>query len=329
MASQFWVNRPLLADLADQLRRRSPRLVVTNARGSSDNAATYAKYVIETQLGIPVLVSAPSVGTLYRARVDLTSAIMLCISQSGSSFDLVANAKWGKECGAWVISLVNERDSALAQVSDVVVPLGAGAERSVAATKSYATSLSAVLQLVASWKVDDTLDALLDSLPSQLELAATLDWSPAVGILSETDHLLVLGRGLGLCTAREVALKLKETCGIHAEAFSSAELLHGPLTLLRHQYPVLLFGQNDETAATTHDLMLNLRAKGTRMISAGTSIERNQRGEIALPVVPGVDPIVAPLTALPSFYALLDAVAMLKGTDPDKPPYLTKTTQTL
>jgi glutamine---fructose-6-phosphate transaminase (isomerizing) len=330
VASQLRVNSPLLAHVADQLRRRNPRLVITCARGSSSNAATYAKYLIETQLGIPVLASAPSVGALYRARVDLTGSIMLCISQSGSSFDLVENAKWGKARGAWVISLLNEGDSPLARESDVVVALRAGVERSVAATKSYAASLSAVLQLIASWKADGALDAVLDALPRQLELAATLDWSAAVGILSQSDHLLVVGRGLGLCTALEVALKFKEACGIHAEAFSGADLLHGPLTLLRHQYPVLVFGQDDETAATTQSLLTNLLAKGTQVISVGASIERNQRaGEIVLPVVPGVDPIAASITALPSFYGLLSHVAVNKGTDPDNPAYLVKATQTL
>ncbi|RBH72370.1 iron dicitrate transport regulator FecR, partial [Xanthomonas oryzae pv. oryzae] len=171
VAAQFARNADTIAALAQSLRDNPPPFVVTCARGSSDHAATYAKYLFETQLGIVTASASPSVGSVYAAPLHLRGALYIVISQSGKSPDLLRNAEAAKAAGARVVALVNVEDSPLAQLADVVIPLGAGPEKSVAATKSYLASLAAVLQLGAMWKNAPALLAALDALPQQLRNA--------------------------------------------------------------------------------------------------------------------------------------------------------------
>ncbi|HEY9254659.1 MAG TPA: SIS domain-containing protein, partial [Stenotrophomonas sp.] len=232
VAAQFARNRATIEALAASLRAAPPPFVVTCARGSSDHAATYAKYLFETQLGIVTASASPSVGSVYEAPLALRGALYLVISQSGKSPDLLRNAEAAKAAGARVVALVNVEDSPLAQLADTVIPLGAGPERSVAATKSYLASLAAILQLGAVWKQDAALLAALEALPASLRQAWQSDWRALTEGLVEARNLFVLGRGLGLAAAQEAALKFKETCGLHAEAYSSAEVKHGPMALV-------------------------------------------------------------------------------------------------
>jgi len=330
VARQLVSNLPLLERLAERFQQHPPRFITMSARGSSNNAAVYAKYLIETRLGLPVVSSAPSIGTLYRARIDLRETIMLCVSQSGASFDLVENARWAKGRGAWVISLLNNPNSPLGDVSDSVVPLHAGEETSVAATKSFIASLSAMLQLVACVEKGRELPELLDRLPDQLALAIALDWSRATEPLCTGPDLFVVGRGLGLCVAREAALKFKETCDLHAEAFSGAEVLHGPSALVRNGLPVLLFGQADGTRPSSAALARRLRVQGAVVFAAGLSDAEAPptSGAFGLPTIPGIHAAVAPLTQSQTLYGLLDLVARHRGVDPDQPAHLTKVTRT-
>ncbi|MBJ7515511.1 MAG: SIS domain-containing protein, partial [Stenotrophomonas sp.] len=177
IAAQFARNHGVMETLAASLRAAPPPFVVTCARGSSDHAATYAKYLLETQLGLVVASASPSVGSVYAAPLQLRGALFIVISQSGKSPDLLRNAEAAKAAGARVVALVNVEDSPLAQLADTVIPLHAGAERSVAATKSYLASLAAVLQLAAYWKQDSALRAALDVLPAALREAWQADWS--------------------------------------------------------------------------------------------------------------------------------------------------------
>ena len=231
VADQYARNAATVKALADDLRRNPPPFVVTCARGSSDHAATYAKYLFETQLGVVTASASPSVGSVYEAKQRLADALYVVISQSGKSPDLLRNATQAKEAGARVVALVNVEDSPLALLADTVLPLRAGPERSVAATKSYLGSLAAILQLAAHWKNEAPLHAATDALPDALRRAWQADWSPLTDGLVGAHNLFVLGRGLGLAAAQEAALKFKETCGLHAEAYSSAEVLHGPAAL--------------------------------------------------------------------------------------------------
>ena len=234
-------NATRVADLAERLHRAPPRAVVTCARGSSDHAATFARYLIETRLGLLTSSAAPSVSSVYDAAPALAGTLMLTISQSGASPDLLAVVSRARAAGARIVALVNAEGSALAQLADDLLPLHAGIERSVAATKSYICSLAAIVQLVAEWSADAALGAALQRAPQQLTRAWQLDWSVAVTRLTPVNNLYVVARGLGLGVAQEAALKLKETCGLHAEAVSAAELRHGPMALVRAGFPLLLF----------------------------------------------------------------------------------------
>ncbi len=322
---QLEANAQRVADIGARLRAAAPRAVVTCARGSSDHAATYAKYLIETRLGLITASAAPSVSSVYRARQQLDGVLYIALSQSGRSPDLLANVEQAKENGALTLALVNVADSPLAQTADLVLPLYAGEERSVAATKSYIACLSAILHLVSAWSEKPELPPLLQSLPDQLAQAWALPWNTAVDTLASVNNLFVIGRGLGFGIAQEAALKLKETCGLHAEAFSAAEVKHGPMALVGRDFPVLVFTQRDETREGSNALVNEFRERGARVLVAG---EGNGHPD-QLPVVAGSDPIVAPILAIQSFYRMANALSVARGYHPDQPPHLKKVTETV
>ena len=324
IAHQLDANAKAVADLAATLRRAPPRVIATGARGSSDNAATFAKYLIETRLGVLTMSAAPSVQSIYAAEPDLEGALFLAISQSGKSPDLLRQAESAKEAGARVVAMVNVEDSPLARQADFLIPLRAGPELSVAATKSYLCSLSAIAQLVAEWKDDDALRAALAAVPAALR-ANTNDWSPLVEGLADAQSAFVVGRGLGLAAAQEAALKLKETCGIHAEAFSAAEVQHGPMTLVGPGFPVLFFVQDDDTRAGTLAVAESFRARGAHVWIAGANA--SEPGALALPEVS--DSACAPLVGVHRFYAAVNTLAIRRGRNPDAPPHLNKVTETV
>ncbi len=317
-------NRDAVAALSAKLRQNPPRLLMTCARGSSDHAATYLQYLSLLKLGIPASSLPPSIASVYQAEVDLEGVLFVLISQSGQSPDLVAGAKWAASHGAHVVAMVNVADSPVAQAAHDVLPLMAGPEISVAATKSYLTALASAAQLVAGISGDAGFAHAVDQLPKVLQAAARLDWSAAVDDLAESSSVFVAGRGPGLAAAFEMALKLKETSAMHAEAFSSAEIMHGPLGLLQPGMPVLLLGQNDQTLPGVKQLDASLRQKGARVYSA----YEGAFGNGVLPVVPGVDPALAPLAAVQSFYSMASELAVRRGFDPDKPEHLKKVTET-
>ena len=309
--------------LGKELRALAPRAAVTCARGSSDHAATFAKYLIETRLGILTASAAPSIASVYGARQDLRDCVLIAISQSGRSPDLLATTRSALEAGAYVVALVNDEDSPLAGMASHVLPLSAGPETSVAATKSYIASLSALLHLVAAWSDEQELLDALRSAPDLMARAWNLDWSPALPLLEGASNLFVIARGVGLAVAQEAALKCKETCGLHAESFSGAEVRHGPQALLGRDFPALLLAQEDETRAGLEALGKELVERGVQVAAAGADVP----GAIALPTLKA-HPAVAPLLLAQSFYRLANAVAIARGMDPDSPPHLQKVTRT-
>ena len=330
VAAQFARNRDTLVALAGQLRAAPPPFVATCARGSSDHAATYAKYLIETQLGIVTASLSPSIGSVYEAPLRLEGALFIAISQSGKSPDLLRNAEAAKACGARVVALVNVEDSPLAQLADTVIPLCAGPEKSVAATKSYLASLAAVLQLVAYWKDDPALLAALDGLPQALREAWAQDWSSLTQGLVGARNLFVLGRGLGLGAAQESALKFKETCGLHAEAYSSAEVKHGPMALVGAGFPVLVFAQPDGTGAGAVAVAEEFRARGAEVwVASAPEPAAPASSSVQLPLAQAAHPALAPLLTVQSFYRAINALALRRGHNPDLPPHLNKVTETV
>jgi glutamine---fructose-6-phosphate transaminase (isomerizing) len=322
--AQLEANAERVARLAERLRHSPPRAVVTCARGSSDHAATFARYLIETRLGILTASAAPSVSSVYDVAPDLAGTVVLAISQSGASPDLLSAVSRARSGGARVVALVNAESSPLAQLADDLLPLGAGPELSVAATKSYIASLAAIVQLVAAWAEDVELGAALAAAPEQLARAFELDWSAAVARLRPANNLYVIGRGLGLGIAQEAALKFKETCGLHAEALSAAELRHGPMALVRAHFPLLLFTQDDESRPGVTQLASELATRGADVLVAGADVP----GTTVLPSL-AAHPAIEPLLLAQSFYAMANALSLARGRDPDRPPHLSKVTETV
>lgn len=322
--AQLDTNAAQVARIGALLREMKPRAVVTCARGSSDNAATFAKYLIESHAKVLTSSAAPSLSSLYEAQPDLRGAVFIAISQSGKSPDLLASVEAAKRGGAVVIALCNMTDSPLAGLADHMVPLCAGIEMSVAATKSYIVSLSAIVHLVASWTGDQQLHNALLRSPDQLTQAWNLDWRSAIPALKRAASMYVVARGFGLGIAQEVALKLKETCGLHAEAFSAAEVKHGPMALVRLGFPVLMLSQNDESRAGIVALANDFVAHGAEVLAAGIEVEH----ALPLPTI-AADPAIEPMLMIQTFYRMAAELAFARGFDPDKPPHLNKVTETL
>ena len=321
-------NAPILRALGVDLRRQPPSMVLTCARGSSDHAALFGKYLIEQSLRVPVGSMAPSVVSVAGAPPrDLRTALVIAVSQSGRSPDIVATARAAGEAGARVVAIVNDPTSPLAEAASVVVPLGAGIERSVAATKTCIASLAALAAVVRHWSEDAALDAALTALPDHLRAAAALDWSPMVQAFKTAQNLFVISRGAGFGVAHEIALKFKETCAIHAEAFSAAEVEHGPMTIVRDGLPVLMLAAPDQSGPDVVALARRFAARGARVFCAG--LDASVDGVTALPVVAGIASALAPIAWLPSFYPAVAQLARTRGLDPDRPPYLKKVTETL
>jgi glucosamine--fructose-6-phosphate aminotransferase (isomerizing) len=325
--SQAQVLAQPLRELVARLKSRPPQLVVSCARGSSAHAATFGKHLIERHLGLPVAAMAPNIATVYRRPLRLSSQLFLAISQSGRSDDLVESALMAKGAGALTAALVNAGDSPLAKACDIVLPMGAGPENSVAATKTFIASLAALLRFVALWSGDDgALPAAIDRLPDRLAAAAALDWNAAAGAFAEAPSLIAIGRGPTLAIAREAALKLKEIANLHAEAFSGAEFLHGPVALVSTRFPVLMFVPADTAADGLRRLAADLAGKGAALFVADPGDSRAGPGKLA--VLSPDHPEADALCQIQSFYAMTVVLAERLGIDPDRPRHLQKVTRT-
>ncbi|MCU0909638.1 MAG: SIS domain-containing protein [Rhodobacteraceae bacterium] len=314
-------TRAAAADLA----ALDPGLVVTVARGSSDHAASYLKYAIELTAGVPVASVGPSVASVYGRPLRMRGAACIGISQSGQSPDIVAMMRAAHDGGARTVAITNAADSPMAGAVDHTLALHAGAERSVAATKTFVLSVLAGLSLVADWQGDGALRAALDRFPEDAAAALGADWGALSARLARADRAFVLGRGPAFAIAAECALKLKETSGLHAEAYSAAEVLHGPSAIVRAGFPVLALGVEDAALVQVAATAARLAGQGAEVFLTGTAAE----GAVRLPSVAGAHPLVAPLLLVVSFYAMVEGLARRRGFDPDTPPHLRKVTETL
>lgn len=306
------------------LRRCTPHSMLTVARGSSDHAAHFAAYLIMARLGLLVTSLPMSVITLYQSRIRAEGLVSLAFSQSGQSPDLVAPTAFFSAQGATTAAFVNDAASPLARAAHWVFPLHAGEESSVAATKSFIAQLVAGARVIASWQNDAAMETAIRALPEILERAKRADWSAAVEALKDADRLLVIGRGTGLAIAMEAALKLKETCALQAEAFSGAEVQHGPMALIEEGYPLLIFAPRGPAQPGLLQLAQDMRERGARVLLAaptgtpGAQLTLTESGEADLD----------PICAIQSFYPMVEALARARGFDPDKPRHLAKVTRT-
>jgi glucosamine--fructose-6-phosphate aminotransferase (isomerizing) len=313
-----------IAALGRRLAALSPPVIATCARGSSDHAAGYLKYALEIATGIPVASIGPSVASVYGAAPRLSGAVLVTLSQSGRSPDLVALQAAARRSGALTVALVNVEDSPVAAEADVVVPLLAGPERSVAATKSFIAQVTVAAALTAAVSGDAALDAAVRRLPESLSAALALDWSAAHAAFAAAQSAFVLGRGPGFPIALEAALKGKETAALHSEAYSAAEVMHGPLRLVADAFPILAFVPEDAALATSREALARLVASGAD-VHAVSSTEVPGRRLAAVSTGHGfTDPIAMILAT----YRFLEAVARARGHDPDKPPLIAKVTET-
>jgi glutamine---fructose-6-phosphate transaminase (isomerizing) len=314
-----------VAEVGAMLRRVDPGVIVTVARGSSDHAATYLKYAAELMAGVPVATAGPSVASIYHRPLRLEGAVCIGISQSGQSPDIVEMMESARKGGGQTVAITNSAGAPLAEACIHVLPLEAGPERSVAATKTYVISTLAILALVADWQEDASLKRAIAKLPEQFEAALACDWTPLSDRLVRANSLYVLGRGPGYAVAKEIALKFKETCALHAESYSAADVLHGPAALVRDRFPVLALGVEDAALPQVVATAERLAGQGADLFltAAGAA-----RPVTALPSVAHVHPMTAPLVVAVSFYAFVEALARRRGLNPDEPPHLRKITIT-
>jgi len=314
-----------IADTAQDIRAQDPAFLATVARGSSDHVATYLKYVSELLMGVPVASIGPSVASIYKTPLKLKGCTCISVSQSGQSPDIVEMAKAARSGGALTVAITNHPDSPLARASAHCLDIHAGPETSVAATKTFVTSAVAGLMLIAQWRGDTDLIAAIHGLPDQLARATLIDWPQVRAALAGWQSLYTLGRGPAFAISNEAALKFKETAQIHAESYSSAEVLHGPVSIVDTGFPVLGFAAGDAAEARLVSVADQVAAKGAAVFVTSPMAARAQ----SIDCVRTSHPLTDPIALIVSFYAMVEQVAIARGFDPDVPRHLKKVTETV
>ena len=310
--------------LASKIRAQAPSSLMSVARGSSDHACTYLKYASELILQQPMASIGPSVQSIYGAEFSCHNSLAIAISQSGMSPDIVQLTKSIVAGGSRAIAITNTPDSDLAKAATDALNLYAGPEKSVAATKTFVSSLVAGLLLLAEIKQEHALIKALHALPEQLNKASQVDWSVLIDAFTG-NSLFVIGRGPCLAISNEAALKFKETSLTHAESYSSAELLHGPVSIVGSDFPILAFASSDAAEkglAETADELTNMGAT----VFATTSKVKNA---MQLSHVRTHHWLTDPIALIVSFYGMVELFARNRGINPDTPRHLQKITETL
>jgi glutamine---fructose-6-phosphate transaminase (isomerizing) len=322
VVSRIVENRQIIIEIARRLDIGAAPLAVLCGRGSSGHAGVFLRYLIETRLNLPVSASAPSVITAFRKPLALRNALFIVVSQSGRSPDLIAATQSARASGALTVAIVNSVPSPVADAAEFVVPIQAGPEHSVAATKTVIGSMAAGAELIAELAGDAALRSALDRLPERLYRGLTLDWSNLSHDLAGASAVFVASRGLGLGSARETALKLAEILRLPALGFSAAELQHGPRAALSSKTPVIMLRLMDETAATVDAVAAELRGRKIPLHLCGGPCS-------TLPWLGDDDPSTDAITMLVPAYRMIEHTARAWGFDPDRPPQLSKVTETL
>ncbi len=329
ISRQLEMNDPLLDLVTEAFHREKPGFILTIARGSSDHAATFVKYLCEMELGLVVSSAAPSVYTVYHAPVDLSKAWAIALSQSGESPDICEVMRYAKSKGALTLALVNETESPLAHLSEYTLPLHAHKEKAVAATKSFMAMLVASLHLVAKLKGDTALLKALQDLPQQLKQMEAPDFSDFLPNYQDAHNALVVGRGFHFSIAQEIALKFKEVTQIHAEGFSGAEVLHGPFSLFHAAFPVLILLQTDASLGSMHALIHKIKTTPVKPLLIGDATALAGYQDLPHLLLPETHPLLTPVLTVFVLYQFVEALAKSQGLNPDAPPLIQKVTRTL
>jgi glucosamine--fructose-6-phosphate aminotransferase (isomerizing) len=321
-AERLVARSEVFAPIVERIEQAKPRIIVFCGRGSSGHIGVYLRYLFEARLGLLGSAAAPSVVTAYQRPPDMRGALFVVVSQSGRSPDLVDATRMARKFGALTLAIVNDENSPAAAASELVLPIGAGTEYAVAATKTVVLSMIAGAQLVAALARDDDLNDSLRHLPLRLSDALACDWSAWADCAASAPAAFVVGRGYGLGCVREIALKVAEILRVPALGYSAAELRHGPRASISPATPVLVLRQNDQAAATVDDLVRDLDDAGERVFTAGGAAG-------TLPWIGDGHPVCDPVLMLIPAYRAIEAVARRRGFDPDNPPHLSKVTHTL
>ncbi len=310
---------------ADAIRARNPGYMVSVARGSSDHVATYLKYASELLMGTPIASIGPSIASIYKRELNLGGSVSLSVSQSGKSPDIVEMARMARVGGALSVALTNNPESPLSRVAEHTLNLHAGPEISVAATKTFVNSAIAGIWLLAEWAEDAALCSSIADLPTVLEQAVQTDWPEARAALAGRASIFCLGRGPSYAISNEAALKFKETCQIHAESYSSAEVLHGPVSIVDGGFPVIGLAAQDEAEAALATVADEIAGKGATVFATSNKLNRATR----LTAHRTGHPLTDPISLIASFYAMVEQVAATRGINPDAPRHLKKVTETV
>ncbi|HCA87159.1 MAG TPA: glucosamine-6-phosphate deaminase [Streptomyces sp.] len=319
---------PRIREIAEQIAARSPRFVLLTGRGTSDNAALYAKYLLEVRLGMPCGLTSMSTTTAYGARPDLTDVLVVTVSQSGGSPDLVASAEAAREAGAITLAVTNNADSALARASEFHIDVLAGAEKALPATKTYTAELLSLYLFVEGMAgADGSAAKVLPELAQQI-----LDRGPEVKELAGryrfAERMVLTSRGYGYPTAKEAALKLMETSYIPALSYSGADLLHGPLAMVDNISPVIAIVTEGKGGQALQPVLDRLKDRGADLVVIGSreQVAAASAG-FALPTE-NVAEEVQPILEILPLQMLAYEVTIARGQDPDAPRSLAKVTET-
>ena len=322
VAERLLARADMFSAIAERINQAKPRIVIFCGRGSSGHVGVYLRYLFEVRLGMLASAAAPAVVTAYQRPLDMRGALFVVVSQSGVSPDIVTATQVAQRSGALTLAIVNDENSPAAAASELLLPIGAGIEHSVAATKSVVLSMIAGTKLVETLTRDDDLNNSLCHLPARLSSALACDWSNWADNVAGAAVAFVVGRGYGLGCAREIALKVSEILRIPAFGYSAAELRHGPRASITAATPVLALRQNDQAAAAVDDLVRDLNEAGQKAFTAGGAAG-------TLPWIGDGHPVCDPILMLVPAYRAIEAAARRRGFDPDSPPYLSKVTRTL
>jgi glucosamine--fructose-6-phosphate aminotransferase (isomerizing) len=322
VAERLLARADLFQELAERIERVKPPIVVFCGRGSSGHVGVYLRYLFEARLGMLASAAAPSVVTAYQRPPAMHNALFVVISQSGRSPDLITATEVARKAGALTLAIVNDETSPAANASELVLPIGAGPEQSIAATKTVALSMIAGARLVAALARDDDLNTGLHHMPRRLSGALACDWSAWADKAAGAAAAFVVGRGYGLGCVREIALKMAEILRVPTLGYSAAELRHGPRASITPATPVLVLRQNDEAAAAVDDLVHDLNQADETVFAAGGAAG-------TLPWIGDAHPACDPIAMLIPAYRAIEAAARRRGFDPDNPPHLSKVTRTL
>jgi glucosamine--fructose-6-phosphate aminotransferase (isomerizing) len=329
IAATLAALRPLRSQIAELAKGRQQILFV--ARGSSDNAAIYGRYLLEVHAGRTASMAAPSVATHYRRELDLSGALVVSISQSGRTLEIVQTQDWARSCGAATIAVTNAEGSPLAQAADLALVTMAGPERAVPATKTFTTQMTALAVLATALAEDPSaLDVDLDRLPAEIEklIANRTGVEQAVTLLARTNEVLVSGRGLAYAAAVETALKLEETCLRPVRGLSYADLKHGPIAIVDPQLvSIVVAAQDGPMLEGLTELLADLRSRGALTIGIGGDTRFAAAADVSV-AGPDLPEMVAPIGLVVAGQLVVEGLALALGLNPDAPRGLNKVTQT-